>query len=893
MTKNKQKNAPNVLSVTLWLSLMAVMILAAGLVYYFAGSDPSGYEKIVIYVLLGGAALVVLRLAIWGFSWTRNERVSELGLHIVRFAVILTAVTLCVFAMMSSDYSAQYRQSAGNELRQQALAGRIHLQDMLGEELGMDAPYYQELYDRLPGLLDRSGTNDGRHVNLYLFVSPERQPAGTAFDEMDGNSGIFAASTNSRIGATAAPEYIDRVYREGQLTFSEYSRGEGSFMSAFVPVFTTAGRPVGVLELCEPGVSSASMFGFAAIELLLRISALIAMFSFGFYGVMQLLDILLRPRKVDRSCRVLSCGREAARPVLFFVAMCSGLPLMLLVHADEMKNLITLDFLPDWLSGITTLLPAGLYLLCFLTGWLVTRKTGKRLTEAPSNISLIAATVCTLMLMLIKDTSLFDKVAFLKEWYIPLALIAICGLCYGISFRTISKYQAQSDMLFGKDKYAYLCTALGVITGIILGAWLLDASGEPGVKVAMLLLNAASGAISIKLLEDLDQTVDISERAGSRISSVAGLMLPLIPLGILCGFVWVYLTGYLAGSDYSVTARSIITVAPVVAFCFGNRLRLKTVKAQRSALCLAGVIAGLAYLPMVWTPAPVMAVASCGLLCLAVIFMSAGVYSVLLPNERGGAFSGLAAGAAVGAIASSLLSGFYAGRLAMLIAGLVTVGLSLLILATKFPNRIPGPDIKDGIADGGFAAPYVPSIEEHREPEEEKSHHIDYAPAPVFMPEDPEPVSEPVSDPEPESDPVPELFKQPEENSYDWDKVDTQTADVMDEFASEAVTAEPAPAEETPASEDPAEKERTTDVFGGSVFAPESEDTGSAGAEDTSDSGNDAPPVIIPDEEESMPVIFPDADDEPQHSGYNPEGGAIPQSSEALGGDEGFIDYGL
>lgn len=847
MSKEKIRKAPDVLRVSLWLCVMAVFIIAAGLVYYFAGTAPSLYEKIAIYALLGGAALVVLRLAVWGLGWVKNERVSELGLHIVRFAVILTAVTLCVFAMMSSDYSAQYRQSAGNELRQQALAARVHVQDILGDELGNDAPYYQTLYDNMSGLLDHSQTNAGRHVNLYLFVAPERQPVGTAFDDMAGNMEIFAASTNPRIGVTANPEYIDRVYREGQLTFSEYTQGEGQFMSAFVPVFTVAGRPVGVLEVCEPGSAASSMFGFAAIELLLRIAALIAMFSFGFYGVMQLLDIMLRPRKVDRSCRVLSCGREAARPVLFFVALCAGMPLMLLIHAEEMRELISLDFLPDWLGGVTTLFPVGLYLLCFLIGWLVVKKIGKRLTEAPSNISLIFATLCVLALMLIKDTSLFADVAILQQWYIPLALIAICGFCYGISYRTISKYQAQSDMLFGKDKYVYLCTALGAITGIILGAWLLDASGEPGVKVAMLLLNAAACAISIILLEDLDQTVDLTERTHSRIASLGGLMLPLIPLGILCGFVWVYLTGYLADHDYSVTARSIITVAPVVAFCFGNRLQLRTPKAQRGALCLAGIIAGLAYLPMVWTPAPVMAVASCGLLCLAVIFMSSGVYSALLPNERGGAFTGLAIGALVGSLASSLLSGFYAGRLAMLIAGGVTVLLSLLMLATKFPNRIPGVDAHDGISDGGVE-PYIPpAIEDHKEPEKEVE--------PFFLPVPP--IVEEYREPEPEPEPV------PEESSYDWDKLDSQPADVMDEFSADESfppegEPESAPAEESAASEKP------LDVFGGSVFA----------------------------DDESMPVVLPD-DDAPGDVGYDPDGGAIPKSSDALGGSEGFIDFGL
>ncbi len=874
MSRTKEKNKPNVLRVSLWLCVMVLFIIAAGLVYYFAGATPLLYEKIVIYTLLGGAAFVILRLAVWGFGWVRNERVSELGLHIVRFAVILTAVTLCVFVMMSSDYTAQYRQSAGNELRQQALAARIHVQELLGEELGTDTLYYESLSVDLPDLLDKNQTNAGRHVNLYLFVAPERQPAGSVFQDMTGSSGIFAYGTNSRLGVTASAEYIDRVYREGQLTFSEYSKGEGTFRSAFVPVFTTAGRPVGVLEVCEPGAASASaLFGLAAIELLLRIAALIAMFSFGFYGAMQLLDILLRPRSVDRSCRVLSCGREAARPVLFFVALSAGLPLMLLLHADEMKSLIALDSLPVWLSGVTALLPAALYLLCFLLGWLMVRKLRQRLTEAPSNISLVIATLSTIMLMLIKDTDLLAGVAILQEWYVPVVLIALCGLCYGISYRTIGKYQSQSDMLFGKDKYVYLCTALGLITGIILGAWLLDASGEAGVKGAMLIFNIASCAISIKLLEDLDQTVDINERTSSRIASLGGLMLPLIPAGAALGFVWVYLTGYLDGQDYSVTARSIITVAPLVAFCFGNRLRVKSRKAQRTALCLGGVIAGLAYLPMVWTPAPVMAVLSCGLMCLAVIFLSAGVYSSLKHDERGGAFAGLAVGAVIGALGSGVLLGFYAGRLSLLIVGGLTMLLSMLMLATRFPNRIPGPEIHEGITgEGGnpYFVPFVaadqPAIEEAEEPKKKEKKEKKKKIVPVVVPDEDKPAEEDA--PAEESAPAPV-----EEKTYNWDEVDVRATDVMAEFLAES-------AEKDEPAQEPAEVPAET-----------------APAEETEKISTEETPSF-PEEEEAMPVILPDFEDEAAEPdtgdvGYTPDGGAITKSSEALGSDEGFIDFGL
>ena len=907
---NKEKRKPDVLKVSMWLCFMVVMVLGAGLVYYFGGSEPSDVSRIIMYVLLGLAAAAVLRLAVWGFGWVRNERVSELGLHIVRFAVILTAVVLCVFAMMSADYSSQYRQSAGNELRQQALAARIHLQDLLGQELGTDANYYHTLYDALPSLLDENDVNAERHVNLYLFVTPDRQPEGTPFSAMAEDEGIFAAGTGSRYGVTASAGYIDRVYHNGRLTFSEYIYGqsgfENRFMSAFVPVFTAAGRPVGVLELCQPGMAASSLMGHGTVELLLRIVALIAMFSFGFYGVMQLLDIMLRPRKVDRSCRVLSCGREAARPVLFFVALCAGLPVMLLISSDEMQSLVALEDVPEWLSGVTALLPVCLYLLCFLLGWILVRRNRERLTEAPSNASLVVATLCAIALILLKDTSLFAGVAIMNEWYIPLALIALCGLCYGISYRTISKYQAQSDLLFGNDKYAYLCTALGIMTGVILGGWLLDASGEAGVKVAMLLLNAAACAISIILLEDLDCTVEGTRLSESRVLSVAGLSLALIPMGLACAYVWVYVTSYLGENDYSVTARSIVIAAPVIACCFGNRLRLRTKKAQRTAICLGGVIASLSYITMVWTPAPVMAVASCGLLCLAVVFMSAGVYSALQPDERGGAFRILLAAAMLGALGFGLLSGFFASRLCLLIIGGLSVVLSFVFLGTKFPNRITAPEYHDSIGDGKEVhAPYVPYVPEKCEepalapaeqPAEKKPEEEEKPRGGLFgwhkkqdktEPEKNEPesrtakdepaASEPVKDeaakeePAPAEEPKPfvldDIFSwketpagqkeqpeekpdQPEEAKYDWDKLDVHTTDVMSEFLESS--------------------------FGGADSADD------GGAESAPQSASEQP-------ENDILVIFPDDGDD--SNGYDPEGGALPRANEKLGSDEGFIDF--
>lgn len=851
MKKEKAAKKPDVLRVTLRLGLIALMFVGAALVYNYAGSEISVYEKIVIYALLAGIVAVAVQLCVWGFRWVKNERVSELGLHIVRFAVILTAVTLSVFVMMSADYTTQYNDSVKNELRQQALAGRIEVQELIGEELGTTGAYYDALYGKLPSLLDSAAFNANRHINLYLFVEPSKQPPVLGFGAMEADGGIFAASTDDRLGVTASAEFIASVYTSGEMAFSDYARADAKLRSAFVPVFTEAGRPVGVLEVCEPAQSSAALFGFTAIDLLLRVAALIALFSFGFYGVMQLVDIALRPKNVDRSRRVLKCGREAARPVLFFVSLSSALPVMLLMFSGEARGLIDLPLLPE---DAAALLPALLYALCFLVGTLLARKVKDKLTEMPSNLSLAVAAGCALLMLLINNTHTLDSVPVVREWYVVLALVAVCGVCCGVSYRTIRKYQAQSDLLFGKDKYVYLCTALGAVTGVILGAWLLDASGEAGVKIAMLTVNIMSCVISTWVLEDLTNTTDSETRYDSRIRSVAGLMAMVVPLGVALAFSWFYLTGYLLKNGYSVTALSVFVCAPVVSFCFGNRLRLSKPSSQRACIAAAAVLAGLSYLPMVWTASPVMAVASCAILCLAVIFASAGIYSSLLPGERGRAAAGLLPAAAIGAVLCALLPSLPSPRVYIFVAAVATAVLGLIVLVSRYPERIAGANMRTAITGEteapetvSFAppAPVVPEIDDGT------GSSIDeqlYGMSNLFGVEDaPE---EPV-----------------EEKSYDWSH-ENEDDTALEEF--------PEPEEVQPA-----------DVFG--AAEPESEP---ASEPESVSAFDDAPKAEAPEpdepvEEQELPIVFPDG-------GEGGEGGEASEAEQnPFKSEEGSMDFGF
>ena len=103
----KSKNAlnqPNVISVSLRFALLALLGWLGYKTVSSVGFGMLGTKDYIILALLAlPAAAIVIQLIVWALKWTKDERVSELGLHIVRFAVILFTVMLGIFAMLSID----------------------------------------------------------------------------------------------------------------------------------------------------------------------------------------------------------------------------------------------------------------------------------------------------------------------------------------------------------------------------------------------------------------------------------------------------------------------------------------------------------------------------------------------------------------------------------------------------------------------------------------------------------------------------------------------------------------------------------------------------------------------------------------------------------------------
>ncbi len=692
-SRKSSLDSPNILSVTLRLIVVATALFGAYIPYSKVGiAHFTTFHYIVVGGLLLIALVALIRLCIWGFKWVKDERVSELGLHIVRFAVILFAVSMGIFVMLSVDYTNQYHQTERSELMQQAQAGRIYIQNAVGDDVQFTNQYTGELSGKLSELMSDSSANQKRSVCLYLITDGgelRETDLGGRFTPVTEQP-IIAAAADEHFTPSAPPELVLRVFGDGKVSYEEYtitSTGSGkTVFSALTPVYTMNGRPVGVLEICEMNTSSVSVFTFASLELLLKVLAFVCFFSFGFYGIMQLTDISLRPRNFDRSRKVLSCGREAVRPILFFVTLTAALPAMMLLCSSSLNKAVVIPSVPGVLDAAAPLL---LYLLGIATGSYIVKKLRSKLTELPSNLALGITAVCNLVLIFILDVNAKSFAWFgrFNDWRYILPLIFVTGLCYGISYRTIAKFQGQSDILFGYDKYAYLCSCLGAVSGLILGAVLLDNSSDLAVRIIMVLLSIVTCIMSIILLEDLTTVAEDNTKYVDSLKSYRGAVLSACAIGIPLCCNWIYIPEFLGIKGYSVTSQVFCVIMPFIAFCFGNRMRLRSRKVQRTTIVIASVMAAASFVPMLFESTPLMAVASSLTASLAVMFYSSALYSSMRRSERSKFFALLVPLLFVGLILASMAVGQSYASVYLLFAAVAALLFGILFLFTGYPER--------------------------------------------------------------------------------------------------------------------------------------------------------------------------------------------------------------
>lgn len=696
---------PNVLKVSLLVLIEALLGSAAYYIYFVAAQGrPTTAHTVAIGVLLFACALIFVQFIIWAIVWVSKERVSELGLHIVRFAVILTAVALTVFIMLSIDYSTQYTNSLQNALRQQVLASRIDIQKTLGTEEEFTTIKVTALGDKIDALAENSGSD--RRACLYLIADEDRPIFNnTRFSSFGTSSSMVAASSNEEIFGVSE-SFIMSVVDTGRVVFTEYTAGSDEYYAAFCPVFTEYGCPMGVLEISEikqPG----SVFRFTTVELWLMVAAVIVLFSFTFYGFMQFFDIVLRPKNFDRSRLVLSCGREAARPMLFFSAFVSALPAALLLFSKEMQDMFSLSVIPE---AICAYLPVLAYCAAVCLGMLFVKKRSESaLSELPSAIGLAAAFVCNLAMLLLLHIDSLRKFTEFNNRYTIIALIMISGIGCGMSYRTTTKFQEQSDACFGHDKYAYLCTSLGIVAGILAGATLFVLAGEQTLRIVICALTLFTMLLSIALLEDLKRTVKIKGGARDEMVSYAGILCGIVPSAVIYCLVGVYASRTMLSVGAGQVPVLFCVIAPIIAFCFGNRLRVgrhsegeKKKQVRKLTMLVGAVVSALSVVPMLIMPAGneiLFSTIAMAVMCIGVIFLSCAAYSMLKTNEIRKIAAWVRALALIFAAAAVCATALLEKNILMWIyiaAAVLCVVLAVVSMMSKAPVR---PEKKKSLGD--------------------------------------------------------------------------------------------------------------------------------------------------------------------------------------------------
>ncbi len=870
--KEKRKTRPNILNVSLRLLLIAVFSGGAYAIYRISGAEnPPVISLVGIGALLLCTAVILIQLIVWGLIWVKNERVSELGMHIVRYAVTLTAISLCVFVLLSLDYGKLYAATHMNELKQNVISGSVFLQPAIGEGVEDDTQYFIQLGQSADSLLIDAEENADRFVCLYL-KNDALSLGDSGFTSVEG--GYIGLSTNDYIGCSANPEILDRVIERFSVEYQEnVTVGTFNLTSVYSPVFSVNGEPVGVLGICEINQPGAGILRFANLELCLKLLALVSFFSFAFYGCMQLVDILLRPRQFDRSRRVLSCGRESARPILFFITLSASLPVMMLLFADNIRSLMDIYELP---FGIGTYIPFIAYLVGIAIGQLFGRGNRKTLSEIPADAGLLFSFLCNLALCLFMDWKALSGLGLAENVIFVLVLVFICGLGYGIAYRITAKFQAQSDALFGYDKYVYLCSCLGAIAGIVFGGILIENFSNVTLRIISCIITAFTAVIAIFLLEDLKSTVEIDESSKDTLTSYAGGIAGIIPVGLACCYVWIYLAEYMFTNEISIAAIGFCSVMPIIAFCFGNRLRLKHRMAQRGSLIISAVLSAISFIPMALIPSFSMAVAASLIVSIAVIFAASGVYS----TTRHGELKKLTFRAMpllfIGIIAAVIANNVGNNMISQLVGAGLCLVFMLVFLVSKYPSRPIIESKLPAITAGPRmekkapvpAAPVITPQPEQKKKQEEK------------IPEEDKPAPKKQNEKKQENNnaetipviPLIEEKPEPEQNENEMAKEEKPEDKQQKKSKNDT---EPEPAKEETAAESTSDNDPVIilpDTSESPVKTDENQNSDSNTAEqpapaDTAEEAKKEPVVSdAVEEDDPLPIIFIDDPQEPEQS---------------------------
>ena len=704
LMNNESKRGVNLLTVS-WRAAIIIALITGAVVCALLVPGAAG---IVLAALLGASAIpFTVQLIIWASKWIKQECVSELGLQIVRFSVIITAAVMTIFIMLSIDYTRQHSESATADLMQTTLAGRIYMQSAITDqelttnnvpidnnqninqntmmqevpsgseipsaaEIGpLNNPVYSSIQYAVDNLLLRANQENNkmeRRVACFYFLD-ENETLTTFKSDPAFSPGVNDSSDYQLIYQHARRDSLDLKHKTlGGLKYNVSS----------CPVYSESGRLCGLLEIYEQKGAAISIFRFAGGELWLSVAGLIALFSFGFYGIMQLADILLRPRQFDPT-KILPFGRESVRPVLFFAALAITTPLYHILYDDGAHLSELLD------SKVSGFLSLSLFLIGVIAGLALARLPKNRLLAFPAYAGAFAGLAA------------FSAAEIIGNPYASIITLPAAGLGLGVNYRTAARYQVHSDAVYGRDDYSYLSPALGTISGILLGGFSAGKISGYGAIVLSCALMAASGIVSIIMLRGIKFTDKYGMNGKEKLVSLKGPLVILSAVGLSVIYSVIYLPSIVVSWKMPGVPAAFCAILPMTAFCTGNRLRLHTRAGQRLALFVSGIFSAVSFLPVIiWTSIYTL-VFSILLSSCAVLFLSAVMYSVLQPAEMRRLLRIACPLSFVGLVIFAGIFTLDISNVLLLVPAGITAALTTIFISvSRFPLRRP--------SDGNFAA---------------------------------------------------------------------------------------------------------------------------------------------------------------------------------------------
>ncbi len=625
-----------------WFKCLTVLFISLALIT--AGFVLNSYENtvasektakvlgIVTYVLLGaGAVLLVFDIIVMLIKASRLK-VTEFALHFMRYVVIIVGISVSAFIILEHDYGLQKENARKNELSQLTIAASAGLSQVIGDEVSSAEDYIISVTDAAASILPADQQENGRSAALYLYVD-----LSDIYSEATGDFGtdlsvglpVFGCG-NPPTGEESINRAIYTIDNEvRQLNYSEFEENE--YLVSTVPVYTTTGKCVGALEICE-NLNAKSAIDLVNFPLIMTVGSAVILLIILYYALAHLLEVILRPRMGETASGLganpaFRLGNESARSISLLMSMCCTVPLcpIFLDFSDESAAFFAqkLSFIPE---AFIPYMPLLIYM--------VTCIIGNRLGALMKN----SLNVYTVLL----GSVLAIAGAVLMLGTSPIIGVALWGLGYGVASRMVDKYRVYARYSEHPDTSVIYSPYLGLAAGILLGSFMYVRGGSRfllicsaaiigviAVLVCALFRNTSCKHISRDGDEDFLNEVYTRNTVFGRFGILA------VIFAVILSFGWFGLSVYLHGQGVTITAITVGFACVILGGgVLGNLYRKAETPMLRFMFGLSGLFLAASIIPFAISPSPSTATLCYFLLVVAEILGHGTINAYLTQDNR-------------------------------------------------------------------------------------------------------------------------------------------------------------------------------------------------------------------------------------------------------------------